>query len=582
MRYLKGGAGIRLLYCCSLFLCLSQAVWCANQVQILPQFVSGGGWTSTLYLINQGAGTTSANLLFFDDDGQPLTVATNMGTDSSLNISLSAGGSQVVGSMNQGNLSVGYAVVVYPDSSRISCSELFINAQAGTVITELGVQAQAAGQAFSFPAMVDSATKVNTGLAIANYNDEAQTAVVNLINSDGTLFGHWLVTLSAYGHCALYLDELVSGLEAFGGAVTVSAPEPVGVLALRQDQGLVSSIAVTSGPITGAFLLVTPPLLQESEPNNTIAQAQQIMSTTVISGTIDPAGDVDYYTFTGSKGDLVTALVDVTAASSSFVSALTLQTADGTILAASTGTTDNCDSFLQFILPADGAYYLSVTDSRGQGGDGYAYRLNLVLPASSPTIAAIIPSALALRSVYPLTLTIQGSHLDGATGINILPAGTIIVSGLQSNPTQATAQVTLAPNPQLGIYGVWVVTKDGISNGLSLTLSDPDIFQFDGEWEGTTAEGEAVTISVTNGGIANISFAWTLGACTGGTGMTITPPSPILGNTFDISGGGTSDTIGPFEFAGSFDGTTASGTLEETGYGDCAGHVLTTWSALKF
>jgi hypothetical protein len=136
---------------------------------------------------------------------------------------------------------------------------------------------------------------------------------------------------------------------------------------------------VDAGPILAPFLLSTA-AINEVEPNTTSAQAQRINPPVVVAGNISVAGDIDYFQFTGTKGDVVTALVSTTNLNSALDSVLYLLNSDGrTILAQNDeeGLFFTSDSFVQAVLPADGTYYLAVTDYSSRGGVNGTYRLHV-------------------------------------------------------------------------------------------------------------------------------------------------------------------------------------------------------------
>jgi hypothetical protein len=136
---------------------------------------------------------------------------------------------------------------------------------------------------------------------------------------------------------------------------------------LRQDQAAFGTVSVDAGPVLAPFLL-TAAAIPEIEPNNSRAQAQRISGATVISGNISVPGDVDYFQFSGRRGEVVTALVSTASLNSALDSILFLLNPDETVFAENdeNGLLFQSDSFLQAVLPADGTYYLVVTDYRSR------------------------------------------------------------------------------------------------------------------------------------------------------------------------------------------------------------------------
>ncbi|MGC9358077.1 MAG: C1 family peptidase [Anaerolineae bacterium] len=126
------------------------------------------------------------------------------------------------------------------------------------------------------------------------------------------------------------------------------------------------------------------------EPNDTWDEATPIgYGTTLNDLDICPAGDVDYYAFTGNTDDVFIADIDAQAIGSSLDSYLTLYDTDGVSQLAYNDDEDGHDSYLQYTLPADGTYYLMVRDYHhpDEGAGGYFYTLSLTV---SETVGPLV------------------------------------------------------------------------------------------------------------------------------------------------------------------------------------------------
>jgi len=364
---------------------LASAPAFAQLYTVLPQFASGDGWSSDLFFANQGSAAVNDIVVsFFDNSGAPLTVVCNLGTSSSFTLNLKSGTTQLMRTAGTGPLQVGYAVIRYPGSTPVLVSEVFRYGQGGSVLAELGVPQQSPFNLFTFPVEVDSSRGVYTGVALANPaldsgSAAAQTILVNLIRDDGTLQQTAQVNLGPGEHRSVYVNEslLFSGLDNFVGTISLSAPNPFGVVALRQDKQAFGATATEVGPVLGPFM-VNAAAVSETEPNGSPAQAQALSGNSLIAGKIDSAGDIDYYSFTGKRGDVISAIVDTQGLNSALDSAINLEKSDGTLVMQNdqNGLALQNDSFLQAVLPEDGTYYLRVFDYFGNGGAGYAYRLH--------------------------------------------------------------------------------------------------------------------------------------------------------------------------------------------------------------
>jgi hypothetical protein len=116
------------------------------------------------------------------------------------------------------------------------------------------------------------------------------------------------------------------------------------------------------------------------EPNDTRPQAAPIAyGTTIIDPDICPAGDVDYYSFTGSAGDHVIAEIDAQDLWSALDSDLYLLNSAGAQLAHNDNLWGSTDSWLEYDLTASDTYYLKVQEHShpSEGGADHYYHLTL-------------------------------------------------------------------------------------------------------------------------------------------------------------------------------------------------------------
>jgi hypothetical protein len=166
----------------------------------------------------------------------------------------------------------------------------------------------------------------------------------------------------------------------------------------------------------------------ESEPNNTPATADPLTLTggcQVASGSISPAGDLDYFSFTAPPGSKLWARVDTSASTTDLDSVLTLFEADGTTVIEEDdddGIANGCDTTVEsrFVssiagrtLSAGGTYFLRVRDF-ASANTITAYTLEVVVTtASSPesepnnTAASANPIVTALSPIGMRTAEIN-------------------------------------------------------------------------------------------------------------------------------------------------------------------------------
>jgi hypothetical protein len=147
-------------------------------------------------------------------------------------------------------------------------------------------------------------------------------------------------------------------------------------------------------PITVEGSGMTLTLFSEREPNNQPILATPITPDAIITATLRPARDVDYYSFMATAGQTVT--IDINAQSLSPSSPantlVTLVNTIGTVFGQNDDFAGSPDSFLQLVIPQSGQYFIRVQNvPTQQGGPAFVYQA-VVLLRSTGTIAESEPN----------------------------------------------------------------------------------------------------------------------------------------------------------------------------------------------
>jgi hypothetical protein len=362
----------------------------ADSYYFFPQIASGGGWTTELYFTNQGtAAVPGIKISFYDSAGSPLSVDSNLGTGTNYVFDLDKGASQVISTTPSSTTVVGYAKVAYPSNAYVRAGEIYRYKPGATVLTEVGVSQQILFNNYTFPVKIDLSKNLNTGIAVVNPADlnTAQSIVMTLIKPDGTVQATAVKSLSNGQHIAEFLPQtLFPDLDNFTGSISISSPLGVALLALRQDGEAYGSISTDFGPVLGPFLL-SGTAVNEAEPNDDTSKAQALSGTTVISGVIGSASDVDVYSFTGRQGDVVSVVCEaksINSASSMDPMIRIYKIFDTELVRLAlnydSGLNGTGDSFLRMALPADAQYFIVVNNLYSSYGSDYIYKLHVKLP----------------------------------------------------------------------------------------------------------------------------------------------------------------------------------------------------------
>ena len=170
------------------------------------------------------------------------------------------------------------------------------------------------------------------------------------------------------------------------------------------------------------FAIDTLPECTESRSNNDLKTAQDVTLPIIINGRIETPGDRDVFRFRAKKGDTVVAEVNARRLDSPLDSLLTLTDINGKTIAINDDHSDpgsglnthHADSYIMTKLPADGTYYVHLTDTEHQGGPNNTYRLRISPPQPDFALRTE-PSHFDIRG-NNASVTIYAIRKDGFNG----------------------------------------------------------------------------------------------------------------------------------------------------------------------
>ncbi len=231
-----------------------------------PQFADGGGYTTTLILLNTSASTERGTLQILDDDGAPLAVNQVGGTaDSTFRYSIPSGGAFRFQSDGFPAETRRGWVKLTPDvfNSAPVASGVFGYNPGDVLYSESGIPA--AGSTTHARVYVDLSDEHNTGLAIANLRSTAAEIIINAFQTDGvTAAGtsQGLLPLKGNGHDAKFADQFIAGLpNGFTGVLDISSTTPFAALTLRSLMNERHEFLMTTFPVADADQAAPSPMV---------------------------------------------------------------------------------------------------------------------------------------------------------------------------------------------------------------------------------------------------------------------------------------------------------------------------------
>jgi trimeric autotransporter adhesin len=222
-----------------------------------PQFADGGGYTTSLILMNTSDQDESGTLQILDNNGLPLVVTQVGGTTaSSFSYSIPAGGAfhfQADGFPT--NAKAGW-VRLNPGYLRMTPigSGIFSYNPNSILVSETGIPP--AVPTMHARVYVDLSANHNTGLALANISSAGASITVNAFQKDGVSAvgtSQGTLALAGNGHDAKFVNQFIAGLpDGFRGVLDISSPTFFAALTVRSLINERDDFLMTTFPIADA------------------------------------------------------------------------------------------------------------------------------------------------------------------------------------------------------------------------------------------------------------------------------------------------------------------------------------------
>lgn len=200
----------------------------------------------------------------------------------------------------------------------------------------------------------------------------------------------------------------------------------------------------------------------ESEPNDSLAQANRVETPVNINGRIQHPGDADYFVFKARTNERLMMEVTARRLDSPVDSLITLFNAAGAELMENDDADDptqallrhHADSRMAYTFRQEGDYVLRIRDTQSLGGDDYIYRL-YIGPERPDYLLRITPDNPRIGKGETILLTVDALRKDGFNGevavsVKDLPRGftaseAILAPGQETVPLTITAPVDAQP-----------------------------------------------------------------------------------------------------------------------------------------
>jgi hypothetical protein len=231
-----------------------------------PQVADGGGYQTTLILMNTSGAVQKGAVSFYGNSGTPLSVrmASASAAASIVAYSIPSGGFlRLVTDGSPTATNVGWAQLV-PDTGNTTpvCAAVFGFTQRGILVTETGVPAVTSTTHARI--YVDTTYGHNTGIAIANPGSSPIRVTATAYWPDGTsqAAAPGTVNLVALGHDARFAGQFITGLGGwFVGVLDLVSSSPFTALTLRSLNNARGDFLITTFPIADVNQAPPAPLI---------------------------------------------------------------------------------------------------------------------------------------------------------------------------------------------------------------------------------------------------------------------------------------------------------------------------------
>ena len=221
----------------------------------LPQIADGGGYQTTIILMNTSNATESGTVRFYGNDGAPLAVrmADGGAAGTQFPYTIPAGGFlRLVTDGSPAEVEAGWAQLTRDAGSAAPVGAAIFGYTRGTVlVTETGVAATTATTHARI--YVDQSGGHDTGIAVVNPGNSPLRITATAYALDGITpagNGPGTVDLALLGHAAKFTWQFIEGLpEGFTGVLDVRSADPFAALTLRSLYNWRRDFLMTTFPV---------------------------------------------------------------------------------------------------------------------------------------------------------------------------------------------------------------------------------------------------------------------------------------------------------------------------------------------
>ena len=249
--------------------------------------------------------------------------------------------------------------------------------------------------------------------------------------------------------------------------ITIAADVPAGLVVLTAK-----TAAGSGAPIN--FIVDRYAVVGDAAAIDSATKGRAVTLPVTLVGTLDRAGQADYFRFPAKAGQQVGAQVLASTIGSKLEPTLELTDADGRVLAEGTS------GLLAYVCLADGTYAIGIRDRDYRGAADMFYRLHV---GDVPIVTGVVP--MGVQRGTEATVSLVGVHLPATTAKVKVPADAAIGSrvpvplpGTGEKPL-GEASVIVGEFPAATVQkGQATVETPGTANGVLARVGETHLVRF--------------------------------------------------------------------------------------------------------
>jgi hypothetical protein len=206
---------------------------------IVPQFINGGGWATTLFLTNVSSSSENYVIRFLNNSGASRQVSIQgRGTADTLSGTLAAGEVAVFETSDAGVLELGWAAVTpgTTTATRLNAFTVFRYHAAGAPDSEAIVTPGNLSDR-SLVILYDNVNGFASGVALVNPNSTSLSLGVTIRRQDGGTIGSDTITLGPSGQTSFFTTDRYAATANSKGSLVISGNAGFAVVGLRFSPG---------------------------------------------------------------------------------------------------------------------------------------------------------------------------------------------------------------------------------------------------------------------------------------------------------------------------------------------------------